>query len=261
MSKFFVAFALLTVVCTTALDARPDETALLALWEKQAKEPENHAVIVQDATVFEQSFAQSPLVTVARGLEAWHQLKSGNSDDARRLLGLLSTGGADPLAAAGREMAFRWLTRLDILAVKQGLLKVFADTIEYPDTLAPVGNLPASVRPPMADRWGSPWAYKPADFKLIKAGPKQNYVLQSTKLGDKSDLEKALAVRYGGAGLKIERVLSPAGGKAVLQFSGSGVSNGILSEGNTAGDISFPYFGERIVVLSNGDYWVVLPKP
>lgn len=245
-----------------ALGEKPDETALLALWGKHQQDPENHAAIVQDLQAFEQGNAQSPLVTVARGLAAWHLLKAGNVEEAKHLLAEMAPGGVQPVAAAGKEMALRWLTRLDQEDVEAALRKVYASDIEYPQTLAPVLALPVSARPPMTDRWGTAWSYHPAGFKEIDAGPNQTFVLQSGKLGEKSDLKKILTLPYGGGvGLKPEKILPSQDGKAVLMLQGAGGIHAILAEGTTAGDLSFPYFGDAIVILSNGDYWFIQPKP
>jgi len=245
-----------------AFGEKPDETALLALWGKHQQDPENHQALVQDLQAFEQSNAQSPLVAVARGLAAWHQLKAGNVEEAKRLYAGMAEGGAQPVAAAGKEMALRWLTRLDCQAVDVALHKVYAAEIEYPQTLAPVAALPSGVRPPMVDRWGSAWSYHPEGFKQIDAGPNQTFFLQSAKLGEKSDLKKILALPYGaGIGLKPEKILPSQDGKTVIMLQGAGGIHAILAEGATAGDFSFPYFGEAIVILSNGDYWFIQPKP
>ena len=241
---------------------RPDEAALLTLWGKHQQEPENHLGIAQDAQAFTQSHAQSPLAAVARGLAAWHWLKAGNTPEAKKLLSEMAASGRQPADVAGQEMAFRWLTRLDFQAVKVGLRKLYAVAIEYPDTLAPLSGLPQEERPPLTDRWGTPWVYAPSGFKKIDAGAKQTFDLKCAKLGEKTDMKKALALPYGGGlALKPEKTMPPQGGKPVLVIQGAGGARALLAEGSTAGDLSFPYFGEAIVVLSNGDYWFIEPKP
>jgi hypothetical protein len=259
-SRAAAVTALCLLFCSAALADKPDEAALLNLWEKQKQDPENHTAIIQAADVFERTFASSPLVVVARGLAAWHQLKAGDFQEAQRTLDTLASGGVSPLSSAGRDMAFSWLTRMDMRAVKEGLRRVFAENIEYPDTLAPLGNLPANVRPPMTDRWGTPWAYHPGEFKQIKAGDKSSFVLQSTKLGDTSDFERALARPYGGGEVLTLTTMPPMNGKALLKISGTGGSQILVSEGAVAGRMSFPYSGDAILVLCNGDYWFIEKK-
>jgi len=257
-----VALVLL-LSCGFAFGERPDETALLTLWGKHREDPGNHQAIAQDAQAFIQTYAQSPLAAVARGLAAWHLLEAGNSIEAARILTEMTAGGQQQISAgAAREMAFRWLTRLDAEAVKVGLRKIYATEIEYPDTLAPLAKLDKDSLPPMADRWGTPWVYSNRGFKIIDGGPKQTFDLKSSKLGVKSDLQPALAEPYGGGlGLKPEKLMPPMGGRTVLQVVGTGGVHAILAEGATAGDLGFAYFGEALVVLSNGDYWFVEPRP
>ena len=257
-----LATVLLLLLTSVAAQAgRSDETALLTLWGRHRQEPDNHAAIAQDAVAFAQTHAQSPLAVVARGLAAWHWLKADNQEEARKTLAELLAGDATPMGAAGREMANRGLTRLDRESVKAGLRKLYAVRIEYPDTLGPLSSLPQELRPPLTDRWGTGWEYTPSAFKQIDAGAKQTFTLTSVKLGANSDITKALRAPYGG-GLeyKPERNM-PQGGKPGLVIRGPGGSRAALAEGTTAGDLSFPYFGEEIVVLSNGDYWFIETKP
>ena len=244
-----------------AFGERPDESALLILWGKHRQEPENHLAIAQDAQSFIQTNAQSPLAAVARGLAVWHLLKAGNNEEATRILTEMTAGGAHPTIAAGQEMAFRWLSRLDQEAVKTGLRKLYATNIEYPDSLSALTSLPKEQRPPLSDRWSAPWAYKVGGFKHIDAGEKQTFELSCTKLGAKSDLKKTLDVVYGGGlGLKPDKLMPGPGGKTILKISGANGLNAIVAEGTT-GELSFPYQGESIVILSNGDYWFIEPKP
>ena len=201
-------------------------------------------------------------MAVARGLAAWHLLKAGSTDDAVRVLSEMAASGTQPATAAGQEMAYRWLTRMDLEAVKVGLRKLYAANIEFPDTLAALSGLPQGQRPPLTDRWGTPWAYTVGGFKVIDAGAKQTFEIKCARLGEKSDLKKALDAVYGGGlGLKPDKVMPGIAGKAVLQVSGAGGMHAVLAEGATAGELSFPYQGESIVVLSNGDYWFIEPKP
>ena len=251
----------LLLSCALAFGERADETALLTLWGRHQQEGENHAALAQDALAFGQTYAQSPLAVVARGLAAWHLLKAGNIVEAKKVYAELAAGGVHPLATAGREMAFHWLTRFDCQTVETALKKVYAVNIEYPDTLSALSALPRDERPPMTDRWGESWVYKPAGFRKIDAGDKQTFELSSAKLGAVSQMKKALALPYGaGLALKPEKIMPPQAGKSVLQFS-AGATRAALAEGNTAGNLSFPYMGEAIVVLSNGDYWFIEARP
>jgi hypothetical protein len=259
---FGAIFVLLLAFARPALADKPDETAIQNLWASQQKDPGNHAVIVQDAAAFEQTYPASPLVPVARGLAAWHLLESGDFDGAKQLLEKMAAAGPDPIAAIGAEMARRWLTRLDREQVTTALQKVYADDLEYPETLSPVGGLPPDSRPPMTDRWGAAWFYTPTAFKKLQIGDRQTFILESTKLGETSDLKTALALPYGaGFSFKTAKVMPSIGGKAVITFQDGAGKADTLSEGSAGNDLGFAYLGGDVLILSSGDYWSFQPGP
>lgn len=263
MRSLSSAAALLLLCCEgTALADKPDETAIQEIWDAQQKDPAGHAAIIQEAAAFEQHFPASPLVPVARGLAAWHMLESGDNDGAKALLGRMLAAGSGPVALIGADMARHWLTRLDREQVVAALQKVYAEDIEYPDSLAPVGELPPATRPPMTDRWGAAWYYTPAAFKNLQIGDRQNFVLESTKLGDNSELKKALALPYGaGFSFKPVKVMPSIGGKAVMMFQDAAGKADTLSEGAQANDLGLAYLGDSLLILSSGDYWSIQPRP
>ena len=253
--------AVLLLMALPALADKPDEAALQTLWDNQQKE--GHAQVVQEAAAFEQHFPNSPLIAVARGLGAWHLLESGDQDAARQLLEKMrASGSAGPVDAMGAEMARRWLTRLDREQVTAALQTVYAEDLEYPETLAPLSALPPEKRPPMNDRWGAAWLYKPAAFKKLQIGDRQTYILQSATLGDDSALKPALARSYG-AGFTFKPVASmPAiGGKAVFVFQDAAGQRVTVSEGASGSDLGLAYLGDAVLILSNGDYWSLQPRP
>jgi hypothetical protein len=262
IENFLVAFLFLLAFAAPALADKPDETALQNLWATQQKDPGNHAALIQDATAFEQSFPASPLIPIARGLAAWHLLESGDFDGARQLLEKMAGAGPDPIASIGAEMARRWLTRLDREQVAAALQKVYANDLEYPETLAAVSELPRESRPPMTDRWGAPWFYTPTAFKKLQIGDRQTFILESTKLGETSDLKTALALPYGaGFTFKPAKVMPSIGGKSVITFQDATGKTDTLSEGSAGNDLGFAYLGETLLILSTGDYWSFQPPP
>jgi len=256
-------FLLFLVACAApAFADTPDEEALYALWGDQQKDPGNHAALAQDAAAFEQRFPSSPLVPVARGLAAWHLLESGDFDGGKQLLEKMAAAGADPVAAIGAEMARRWLTRLDREQVAAALQKVYAEDLEYPETLAAVGALPPESRPPMTDRWGAAWLYTPAAFKKLQTGDRQTFILESTRLGNGSELKRALALPYGaGFTFKPVKVMPPIGGKAVIVFRSADGRTATVSEGAAGSDLGLAYLGDEVLILSSGDYWSIQPRP
>jgi hypothetical protein len=253
---------LLTACAAPALADKPDETAIQALWDSQQKDPGNHAQITQDAAAFEQHFPSSPLVPVARGLGAWHLLESGDLDGAKHLLEKMASSSADPVAAIGADMARQWLTRLDREQVVAALQKVYAEDLEYPDSLNAVSTLPPEFRPPMTDRWGASWVYSPTSFKKLDIGDRQTFTLESSKLDSNSDLKKTLALPYGsGFTFKPAKVMPSIGGKAVIMFQDASGKTETISEGAAGNDLGLAYLGDNILILSNGDYWSIQPRP
>ncbi|MGA3172265.1 MAG: hypothetical protein ABSE62_14765 [Chthoniobacteraceae bacterium] len=250
------------LTCAPSLRAqKPDEAELQGLWTEQAQNPSGHATLAREAAAFEQRFPASPLVPVARGLGAWNLLEAGNADEARQLFEKM-TADTSPTGAIGAEMARHWLTRLDRDQVVAALQQIYGQDLEYPETLAPVSGLPAPQRPPMADRWGVAWAYTPAAFKVLQTGDRQTYVLESTNLAANSDLTTALAQPYGnGFTFKAAQVMPPIAGKTVVMFRDATGRTMAISEGDASSDLGFAYAGETFLVLSNGDYWSLQPRP
>jgi hypothetical protein len=253
---------LFLLIAASAAVAKPDEAALEVLWASQQKNPGDHSAMARDAAAFEQHFPASPLVPVARGLAAWHLLEVGDSDAARQLLEKMAAGSADPVASIGAEMARGWLTRMDREKVVAALQKVYADDLQYPENLGVIGALPSGQRPPMADRWGAAWSYAPAAFKTLRIGDRQTFVLESTRLGATSDLKHALARAYGaGFSFKPAKMMPSIGGKAVITFQDAAGKTETLSEGAAGSDLGLAYLGDDVLILSNGDYWCILPRP
>jgi hypothetical protein len=254
----------LFLACATPVLAdKPDETALETLWDGQQKDPGSHAALAQSAAAFEQSFPTSPLVPVARGIGAWNLMESGDFDGAKQILEKMAAAGDDqPVAAIAAEMARRWLTRLDREQLSDALQKCYADDLEYPESLTAVSDLKLTPPPPLADRWGAPWLYTATSFKKLQTGDRQTFILQSTKLGDGSDLKTALALPYGsGFTFKPARLMPPIGGKTVITFQDSTGKNDTLSEGAAGNDLGFAYLGDSILILSSGDYWSIQARP
>jgi hypothetical protein len=255
-------FALFTASAMPAFAAKPDEAALEDLWASEQKTPGDHAAICQDAAAFEQRFPSSPLVPVARGLAAWHLLEAADYDGARQLLEKMAASDTDPVSAMGAEMARRWLTRLDRESVAAALEKVYAEELEYPDNLSAVSALPPAFRPPLTDRWGADWLYTPTAFKKLDTGRSQTFVLESTKLGETSELKRALALPYGAAfTYKPVKVMPGIGGKAVITFQDASGRMATVSEGAAGNDLGLAYLGDDVLILSNGDYWSIQPRP
>jgi hypothetical protein len=251
--------------CRAQTVAAPNERGLWALWKQHTENTNRHAQVADACAAFEKASPQDPLRVVARGIAAWHLLKSGKNDAARQiLLPMLADRGTD-LAKAGSDIARRWMTRLDREDVRGALKEVYNRDIAFPESLEALKTLPADRRPPPADRWGKPWEYKLVGFKALRGLPNQKYELISQLLGPESDLRAALADPYAARiNLKPSRLVSPAGQSEVVEFVTDGepvARKQVMSVGSTSERIVFPYSGQNLILLSDGDCWKVLPKP
>jgi hypothetical protein len=250
------------VLCSAAED---EERVLLGIWTQHNAAPSNHAFIVDECAHFQAGHAASDFLPLVRGLAAWHQLAAGDWDAARtNLLRMLSDGSA-PLAKASQRMALRWLTRLDREKVKAALAAHYAQNVAFPDALAALARLPAAERPPLADRFSQPWQYSLTGFKHLRGTKAQRYTLASTELRDSSDLRLALARPYA-ADIRPTplRLVSGERGSAIFVFETGGPQSGkaTVAEGVAIDDTTvFVKQARTFLVLSDGDYWRIVPWP
>ena len=259
----FAAIALLSGPCFSA-PSEEDEKALWDLWRTHLAASNDHASV---AAAFEQSQKIRPagtLLPVVRGLAAWNLLKAGRTNDAARLLETMASDRTPGAACeAGAEMARRWLTRLDREKVKESLRSYYRRHIAYPPDLNALKSLPALRRPPPADRWNAPWEYR-LEAMAVTGLNDQKYSLQSPALKDTSPLEIALDRPYaGGIAIKPVALVPTASGAANVTFEPANQQGAkfMLSEGSKAGGVALAYVGIKIIVLSDGDHWLVAPKP
>ena len=262
ISPWRLVLALGGLAAGTASAAPGEEPALWKLWQQHAQEPDNHPAAFEAAQAFEKQFPKSPLLGVTRGLVAWHALKAGRPAEAAKVLESMAGEGegADPLAKAAREMALRWLTRLDREQWPPVLKAYYADHVEFPAKLDGFAALPEAKRPPMSDRWGKPWVYRIAPLIRLRTNLGQTFVLQSSVLGETTELAKALKLPYAaGIDLRPVRLVSGAAGTAVLFEAGT--EKPLLTVGTAQGRVTFAWMGAETIVLSNGDHWQLLRRP
>lgn len=284
-SAFFFCAIMWLLICRPALSAQtgptsqaqlqaPDEKALWLLWKNHIENPTNHTSMAASCEEFAAKTPGDPLAIVGQGLAAWHLMKANHIAPARSILEKMSATPshpsvsappeADALRKAGVNMALRWLTRSDLELVKKALQELYAMEIEYPKSLDPLQSLPPKSRPPLTDRWEKPWSYRLVDMRYIKGVSGQKYELQSKMLGGNSDLARALATPYAdNIRLKPVRIASSSPGREAAQFISTGEKKEpvFLSLGSDAGGIAFAYFGAKILILSDGDHWMILPRP
>jgi hypothetical protein len=259
VSLFGLVAGLMTL---SARGAAPDERTLWKLWVRHTNNVADHAGLVAACREFVAQSPQDPLGAVARGLEGWHLLQDGKQADATRVFEALATAPPlpDPLAAAGADMAKTWLTRLDREAMRAALKQYYRQKIEFPARLDALRALKGLPVPPFSDRWGQAWGYRLES--AIKGMAGQQYVLESTRLGNGSDLGKALALPYA-AGIRLSpsRLIAAGEGEPVVEFAVPSNKPVVLSVGGTAEGVTAAFIGPNLIILSDGDHWQVLPKP
>ena len=203
---------------------------------------------------------RDPFVLVMSGFAAWHHLKNGNTEMAVRLFESMQTEKpVTALQKAGDQMARTWLTRLDRERVAHALKKAYLRDIAFPPTLEALkveGD--DAARPPLTDRWGKPWAYRLSSS--IQGMAAHRYVLESPGLGADSDLRNALKRPYAD-GIQLRALRMAAGITDTVEFANpDGVSvRRRLGQEMSGGTLV--YLGARLLLLSDGNHWRVLPRP
>jgi hypothetical protein len=239
-----------------------DEKAIWEVWKTHQSPSNSHAVVIAACGKITPA---NELSGVSQGIAAWHLLQLGKTNEASAILeAMAAAGGGTPFSAATKEMAFRWLSRLDLEKVKPALQLAYRRNIEYPATLNVLKTLPPASIPPLNDRWGMPWKYEPTGFKKIPGLIGQSYQLSCVKLGDDSALAKALARPYAdNITLKPISITATSQGNQILKVETSGgkTATSLLAEGAQSGAITFAYGGLKVILLTNGDHWLMLPKP
>lgn len=264
----------LCLVAGTVRAGDADERALLAIWKTHMGALSNHVEVIAQCRKFEADMARSTYVPVVRGIGAWHLLAAGRNDEALTSLNAMLAEAKEPMAQAGNAMALRWLTRLDREKVCAALLAYYAKHVFYPETLAVFTSfpLPAEKKPPLKDRWDQSWAYSLAEFKQLKGLQRHRYTIRSRELGVLTDLKKMLKVPYAGRiTLKPLRVMTIEGSSVCPVEFDTGIpktARVTLTEGSDyvpknsdLAKITFASLGMNVIVLSDGDHWLVIPRP
>lgn len=256
-------WAAFTGLCHAQVPAPADERAFWLVWIKNTNSAPDSAAMIAACKEFNAAATNDPLAVVVRGLESWHLLKIGSTNEAIRLLDdLLKIPEAPtPLQAAGAEIARSWLTRLDREMVRIALKKLYLRDIEYPASLEAIKTLKIKRMPPFTDRWGKPWVYKLRD-DLGKGLGNQLYVLQSSQLGSGTDLGKTLALPYAGRiTLQTTRIMPGGGSNEMIEFSSPSQKSVLLSVGGSNDGTTVAFIGKNIIILSDGNHWRAVIKP
>jgi hypothetical protein len=251
---------LVSVMTGLADSATPDERGLWRVWVAATNNPADHAAVIDACRSFSARSPQDPLVVVAKGMEAWHQLKCGGTNEAVRLLEplLAVPGNATPLQVAGATIARSWLTRIDREQVLAALRKLYLRDIEFPQSLDAVKTLKAAPLPPLADRWGMPWVYRRQS--PIKGMKPQQYLVESSRLGSRSALGGALALPYAG-NITLEPVSPSTINSDTYEFAAPQQKAIFLQTGAERDGVTVAYLGVNLIVLSDENHWRVVLKP
>lgn len=255
-----VMVSMATMLVCHAQTPAPDERGLWLIWVAQTNAPDDHAAVVAACKEFRTKAPQDPLAVVVTGLEAWHLLRMGSTNEAVALFEPMTTvpANATYLQNAGADLARGWLSRLDREKVRLALKKIYARNIEFPASLDPIKSLKMTPLPPLNDRWGKPWTYRLES--PIKGMTAQQYVLESSRLGAKSELKKALALPYAGQ-ITLDPVrLSPVSADTV-EFATRAGKSAFLQEGGNAAGVTIAYLGAKLIVLADENHWRVVLKP
>jgi hypothetical protein len=166
----------------------------------------------------------------------------------------------------GKRLALGWMTRIDREKVAAALQLFYRKEVAYPQVLQQVNShpkVPAEARPPMTDRLGKPWVYKLVGFKTIPNTLNQKYSLQSTALGELSDLKAAVKAPYGSSIQATPVQVVPAPGNSVAVKFNLGATGGsaVIGQGASSGNLYLAFAGAQIVVVCDYTYWKVFPKP
>ncbi|OGV68519.1 MAG: hypothetical protein A2283_19880 [Lentisphaerae bacterium RIFOXYA12_FULL_48_11] len=248
-----------------------DEKGLWEIWKMQQEKPEEYANLSTNCLEFVKKNPKDPLSIVAMTMASWYLLKLDNKEAAAKLLRTVETPlKTDGLNTSASNMAKTWLSRLDLEQVRNALQLYYRQKIEYPKTLDLIKPFQKNGQPPLADRFGKPWVYGLAEFKNLKklgtlyAMYGQQYTIKSASLGTNSELKAAIKIPYSsGIPLKPVKMISGTPGKEMVQLESTDgkQTKVVMSIGTDNGGISLNYVGPKLLILSDMNHWLILPRP
>lgn len=273
----------LTVPVLTAqsLGAEGDERGIWDVWKQHEAAPSEHEAVVAACQAFATARPRDPYTAVADTLAGWHLLKLGRTADAVARMEPYTERDTEPLARGAHMVAASWLTRLDRDQIKKALQFYYRREIGYPRNLrelAEYKGLPESLAFQAKDRWGNPWEYRLTGFSKIANLLNQKHQLRSSKLGDGSDLARALALPYG-SGIQIKpvavqpglreglelleiEVLSDPGEETATQNDSAQRAHlAIVGEGTLTDGAFLAHIGKHILVVCDRYHWKLFAKP
>jgi len=254
-------FFLIGVAYASGADV-PIESRVRKLWNYARAGSTNHIEILSACAHFERDPSAASFFPVSRGIAAWAETSEGRLERARKLWGRLSTSGSSAMANSANEMSRRWQTRLDRENIKAALQRYYLREIEYPRRLKKLQDTEGDFAIELLDRWQRPWVYRAQTPEHLPGALQQTYLLDSERMGDKSDLGAALGPRYGGDfQLRVKQLRTlEAGNKEVTLYDEALDLDVVLTQRFGSGQLELTYVGTTIVIVSSGDHWIVVSE-
>lgn len=260
--KLIISLVVLVAIITpcSGQTVETGERGLWNIWSAGTNSAFQAAEVATSCQQFKATAPKDPLAVVVSGFEAWNLLKRGDHTAAIKIFNtmLVEREPATPLQRAADKMARGWLTRLDREQVVAALKRVYVQNIEFPASLEALKTLKGTPLPPFTDRWGKPWDYRLESS--IKGMASQRYVLESTMLGNHSNLKKELELAYAD-GIQLTPVRVVANVKETVEFKTSDGQSAVRQLGSESSRVTLAYLGSNILVLADGNHWSVVPKP
>ncbi|MDD4870380.1 MAG: hypothetical protein PHR77_07450 [Kiritimatiellae bacterium] len=267
----FMTYALCFAQTSKPSTTAGDEKSIWEIWKIQQEKPDEHGTITTNCLEYAKKAPTDPLSLVTLTIASWHMLEIDNKDAAVKLLKtVLSSSKTDALSTAAANMAKAWMTRIEMEQMKQALQLYYRKNIEYPKSIDLVKPFQKNGQPPLTDQWGKPWVYGLAEFKsLKKLGAMygmygQKYTIRSVYLGTNSELKVALKIPYAsGMPLKPVKMLNGMPGKEMVQLESTDgkQTKVVLSIGTESSGITLNYAGPKLLILSDMNHWLVVPRP
>ncbi|MFC1499352.1 hypothetical protein ACFLS1_12895, partial [Verrucomicrobiota bacterium] len=253
-----------------------NEKDLWFIWKDHTANPDDHKKIITACKDFKKKNEKDPLVVVTEGLCAWHMFKAGMTNEAVNIYNKLEPSRTTTLRKAGSNMAKSWLTRFDRELMKISLKHFYRKNIFYPDSIDAIKSLPEAIRAPLTDRWGKPWDYTLVGYKSMPNFPlNQKYEIKSIMLGQNSNLRKYLQKPYAERLLRYQpvKMFSKSPGNETIEFKKVAPESAdpkkptpkseqlFMSITKESGIASLAYVGKKLIVITDRNFWNILPKP
>lgn len=253
LNKPAAALALLLALTLGAAAADTEEIAAGRLFHPSNLTNEPAALV--SAAKVSPTLGPGPYRAAVRSLHGWLLLRAGKTAEAKTVYEALLADPSSPAPLA--EIARRWLTRLDREQVRAALTRVWAEKIQFPDSLDAL----TPPLPPLRDRWNQPWRYRPQALKLLKSSA-QRYELQSATLGADSDLAAAIARPWPvEAPVKVTLLTGGANTVVTLQNKKSPPDKAMLTQGKSWEGVTLVHIGDRALLLAENDFVFFTLKP